>query len=201
MTTAPRQTARSCGELTAFRTPLMWLTERSSIRLDLWLETGPRSANPPVAKDGPIFEDQKMKIPFVDLKPLLEKYKLRQIIIVAWDGEQVHVATHGATISDGDQAAEGGNLVKSALGWPANLCEDTSARVSELIRILRKWVHADGGGGLHLDGCSSIEGDPCDCGLEEARAAIASATQTTDSEPQPCPPTPPQSSSPTPTQP
>jgi hypothetical protein len=73
-----------------------------------------------------------MKIPFEDLEPMLAKYGLRQLIVVAWDGQETHVATHGKTISDGDQAADGGNFVKLALGWPEHLCEDTSARVADL---------------------------------------------------------------------
>jgi hypothetical protein len=73
------------------------------------------------------------KIPVPELTRLLRTYGLRQLILVAWDGEKEHVATDGATLDDADNAAEGGNFVKKALGWPT-AARATSARLSEFVR-------------------------------------------------------------------
>jgi hypothetical protein len=47
-----------------------------------------------------------------------------QVIIVAWDTahHRTHVTTYGKTPFERQQAAQGGNLVKKALGWPDELC-------------------------------------------------------------------------------
>lgn len=73
------------------------------------------------------------KIPVPELTRLLRTYGLRQLILVAWDGEKQHVATDGATLDDADNAAEGGNFVKAALHWPPGRYP-TSGRVGELVR-------------------------------------------------------------------
>lgn len=44
------------------------------------------------------------------------------IFAVAADGQQ-HVATHGDTKVHAREAAQGGNNLKTALGWPENLCQ------------------------------------------------------------------------------
>lgn len=46
-------------------------------------------------------------------------------------------------------------------------------RLDALEAALRRWVEADGGGGLHMNRCASVEGDACDCGLDAARALLA----------------------------
>ena len=43
------------------------------------------------------------------------------IFAVGADGVQ-HVATHGATAQNAQQAADAGNRLKTALGWPEKLC-------------------------------------------------------------------------------
>jgi hypothetical protein len=73
------------------------------------------------------------KIPVPELTRLLRTYGLRRLILVAWDGKKEHVATDGATLGDADNAAEGGNFVKKALGWPT-AARATSARLNEFIR-------------------------------------------------------------------
>lgn len=73
------------------------------------------------------------KIPVPELTRLLRTYGLKQLILVAWDGEKEHVATDGATLGDADNAAEGGNFVKKALGWPT-AARANSARVTEFVR-------------------------------------------------------------------
>ena len=49
-----------------------------------------------------------------------------QVIIVCWDKDhrKTHVTTYGKTKQDCEHAAEGGNMVKRALGWPEDKCDD-----------------------------------------------------------------------------
>ena len=77
-------------------------------------------------------------IPISAAQSLAESLDLRQVIIVAWDGEKTHVVTYGGSVADSANAAHGGNLVKRALGWPDNLDTETpkvlalQARIAEL---------------------------------------------------------------------
>jgi hypothetical protein len=74
------------------------------------------------------------KIPVPELTRLLRTYGLRQLVLVAWDGAQEHVATDGATLGDADNAAEGGNFVKKALNWPPERWKHVdSTRVAKLL--------------------------------------------------------------------
>ena len=50
--------------------------------------------------------------------------------------------------------------------------QETSKRLAE---AGKKWLAMDYGGGLHIDGCHSSVGEPCTCGLEDMRAALAAA--------------------------
>lgn len=70
-------------------------------------------------------------IPVADLQAIAERYKLAQVILVAWDGSREHVVTYGTTLGDADNAAQGGNLVKNALHWPPSRYS-TSERVATL---------------------------------------------------------------------
>lgn len=72
-------------------------------------------------------------IPVADLQAIGERYKLSQVILVAWDGAREHVVTWGRTLDDADNAADGGNLVKAALHWPPSRYS-TSGRVGELVK-------------------------------------------------------------------
>jgi hypothetical protein len=60
-------------------------------------------------------------IPISTAQSIAESLDLRQVIIVAWDGSDTHVATYGGSVTDSANAARGGNRVKQALGWPDNL--------------------------------------------------------------------------------
>ena len=77
-------------------------------------------------------------IPISAAQSLAELLDLRQVIIVAWDGEKSHVVTYGGSAADSANAAHGGNLVKRALGWPENLDTESpkvlalQARIAEL---------------------------------------------------------------------
>lgn len=63
-----------------------------------------------------------MRIPIAAAKRFAQQQGMRQVIITAWDGARTHVVTYGVTVKDCEQAAEGGNFIKKALGWPADLC-------------------------------------------------------------------------------
>lgn len=73
------------------------------------------------------------KIPVFVAERIAINHYLRQVILVAWDGEQTHVVTYGVTTEESGQAAEGGNRVKAALGWPEDLCKEQSPRVKALV--------------------------------------------------------------------
>lgn len=63
---------------------------------------------------------------------IASKHNLTQVILVAWDGAREHVVTYGTTLGDADNAAQGGNLVKTALHWPPDRYS-TSERVATLV--------------------------------------------------------------------
>lgn len=71
------------------------------------------------------------RIPIQVAKDIAEKYGQAQVIIVTWDAKEglTHVVTYGQTLTDCDQAAKGGNLVKRALGWPESQCQAEPTRV------------------------------------------------------------------------
>lgn len=78
------------------------------------------------------------KIPISAAKNVAKKHGCRQVIIMAWDGKLTHCVTYGASVDDCDQAAQGGNRIKAALGWPESLMSEPSrvkklkARIAEL---------------------------------------------------------------------
>jgi len=74
--------------------------------------------------------DEYKGIPWETAKEIAEKFDKDQVIIVTWDKthQKTHVATYGKSDEDSWQAAEGGNLVKKALGWPPKLCCDIPER-------------------------------------------------------------------------
>ena len=71
------------------------------------------------------------KIPITDAKKIGEERGYSQVIIVAWDSETgtQSVTTWGKTLADCDNAAQGGNFVKKALGWPNEMTQAKPARV------------------------------------------------------------------------
>lgn len=71
------------------------------------------------------------RIPVAAAKRLADEQKCSQVIVVAWDGEKMHVVTYGKTREDCAQAARGGNAVKRALGFPDGKCHDSPARGRE----------------------------------------------------------------------
>ena len=65
------------------------------------------------------------KIGIAQVKAWREEIDATHIVVfaVGRDGRQ-HVATHGETERDAREAAQDGNELKSALGWPENLCRE-----------------------------------------------------------------------------
>lgn len=64
-------------------------------------------------------------VPISAAKQIAEEFDKDQVIIVTWDSAfgLTHVTTYGKSKGDSIQAAQGGNVVKRALGWPDKLCE------------------------------------------------------------------------------
>ncbi len=75
-------------------------------------------------------------IPWSVAQEVAEAQDCRQVIICAWDGQRTHVLTYGKSVDDSDQAAQGGNFVKKALGWEERLCLDQSPGVVRLRTVL-----------------------------------------------------------------
>jgi hypothetical protein len=61
------------------------------------------------------------RIPIRALRKLAKEQGLRQVILLAWDGARTQVVTYGETVEDCDQAAQGGERMKAAMGWPETL--------------------------------------------------------------------------------
>jgi hypothetical protein len=62
-----------------------------------------------------------MKIPVKAVREFSKKHGLTHTILYGYDGKQQHVATWGHTIEACSQAADFGNKLKEALGWPESL--------------------------------------------------------------------------------
>ena len=73
-------------------------------------------------------------IPIRAAKVVAEKYEKDQVIIATWDKvhNKTHITTYGKTVEDCDQAAQGGNVIKKALGWPENMCKEEPSRVTKI---------------------------------------------------------------------
>lgn len=108
------------------------------------------------------------RIPIAAAKRLAQAHGCRQVIILAWDGKETHVVTYGETKGDCIQAAEGGNKVKRALGWPEDLCKAEPYRARR--GRIRKFTDADIRGWIERSNC--VDGS---ASIAEARAAIDDA--------------------------
>lgn len=71
------------------------------------------------------------RIPIQRAKDIGNDLGYDQVIIVAWDKNTgtTSVTTWGSTLEQCAGAAEGGNFVKKALGWPEDQCQAKPARV------------------------------------------------------------------------
>lgn len=89
------------------------------------------------------------RIPIAAASTFAKAQGLKQVIILAWDGERTHVVTYGQTAEDCDQAAQGGDKIKAALGWPESLNTAPSrvrtlqAQVNRLTALLDASVAGD----------------------------------------------------------
>lgn len=80
-----------------------------------------------------------MKIPIKALKEFAHKYGLTHIIMLSHDidGKSDHIATYGRTTEQCSQAADFGNKLKDAMGWPKSLHAQPS-RVIELQKRVKE---------------------------------------------------------------
>lgn len=70
------------------------------------------------------------RVPIAAAKAFADKYDKDQVIVLCFskvDGK-TWVTTYGKTVEDCKQAAEGGNRLKAAMGWPPEECKATPAR-------------------------------------------------------------------------
>lgn len=70
------------------------------------------------------------RLPIQAAKDVAQKYDQGQVILVTWDDTDhlMHVVSYGKTLQDCNNAAQGANLVKRALGFPEEMCHDKPAR-------------------------------------------------------------------------
>ena len=76
------------------------------------------------------------RLPIQDAKEIAHKRGLRQVILLAWDGELSHVVTYGKSVEDCDQAAQGGEKMKKLMGWPN--WKAAPSRVKRLLAALEE---------------------------------------------------------------
>jgi uncharacterized small protein (DUF1192 family) len=72
-----------------------------------------------------------MRIPIKTVREFARKHKLTHAIVFGYDGNKQHVATYGESVEQCAQAADFGNKLKKALGWPESL-QAQPARVRAL---------------------------------------------------------------------
>lgn len=86
-----------------------------------------------------------MRLPIKALKELGKKYKYDVVVVYAYDSKNNmhHVATWGRSIKLCDQAAQWGNMMKDALGWPKSL-HGIPNRVKKLQDEIKYWQKAAG---------------------------------------------------------
>ena len=68
--------------------------------------------------------DEYKDIPISVAQDISRKYLKSQVIIATFDKAYgvTHITTYGESKEDSEQAANGGNFIKKALGWPDELC-------------------------------------------------------------------------------
>ena len=73
------------------------------------------------------------RIPITKAQQFARESGCTQVIIAAWDGKRTQIFTWGNTREACAQAAQGGNRIQEALGWPKDLRQEP-ARVRHLLR-------------------------------------------------------------------
>ena len=94
-----------------------------------------------------------MRLPIKAVKLFALKYGYSHVVIYAYDTQNnmAHVATYGRTITESDQAAQFGDMMKDALGWPESLhavpnrVKVLQDRIKELEQALRSYEITDAG--------------------------------------------------------
>lgn len=73
------------------------------------------------------------EVPIEAAKQIAEQFDKNQVIIVCWDDvhKLTHVTTYGKSLEECEQAAQGGNFVKRALGWPEEECNAVPERLKK----------------------------------------------------------------------
>lgn len=90
------------------------------------------------------------RLPIQDAKEIAHRRGLRQVILLAWDGERSHVVTYGKSLEDCDQAAQGGEKMKKLMGWPN--WEASPSRVKKLKAALSDLLaYAEGMPSAYVD--------------------------------------------------
>ena len=78
------------------------------------------------------------RIPISAAKDLAKRFGQTHVVIFTSDDKTQHVVTYGRTAEQSGQAADAGNRLKRALGWPDDLHQQPSrvrrlqARIKEL---------------------------------------------------------------------
>ena len=72
------------------------------------------------------------EIPVAVAQEIADRFGLKQVIIMTWDGETQRCVTYGASVVDADQAALGGDRIKQALGWPEQTMGHLPPRVQDI---------------------------------------------------------------------
>lgn len=70
------------------------------------------------------------KIPIEAAKRIANDYEYPEVVIFAYDppSRNQHVTTYGKTVEQCKDAAQAGNYLKKALGWPDELCHAKPSR-------------------------------------------------------------------------
>lgn len=91
------------------------------------------------------------RIPIQRAKDIGKDLEYDQVIIVAWSKKTgiTSVTTWGSTLEQCEQAAEGGNFVKKALGWPPEQCQDKPTRVKRKEKV--ETTYPDCGADLEIN--------------------------------------------------
>jgi hypothetical protein len=86
-----------------------------------------------------------MNIPIKKLKELSKQYGYDHIVMFATKGKMQYVATYGHTLQECDQAAQFGDMMKDALGWPEKLhavpnrVKVLQDKIKELEQVIRSY--------------------------------------------------------------
>lgn len=76
------------------------------------------------------------KIPIAAAKKISSEYEFPEVVIFAYDPEtgKQHVTTYGQTKAQCEDAAQAGNYLKKALGWPEEHCNAVPSRTKQSLK-------------------------------------------------------------------